>query len=363
MEAKSSLIRYRQQKKASLNVKYSVAGFASASIPLLLSFLESDLTTICYRSSVCLILTIIFGLCLFPSNFDVWGRAVVTGFVALLGTYIIIFLWSFLKSDCNLLTICYRSSVCLILTIMFGLCLFPSYFDVWWRGVVTGFGALLGTYIIIFPELQRFWPFGTYLCILFISHFSEYAVTGITNPSNLNTDTFLLNHSLQYWIAAVASGIEYFVEFYFLPAGIKDVKYLVMCGVMVSIVGEILRKMAMFYAGHNLYHDKRTWSALIVQSLKRENHKLVTSGVFSFVRHPYYVGWFLWFLGTQIVLLNPICFCIYGSVVWVSFNKSIYDEEESLLKVFGNAYSDYQTNVPTGIPFTRGFVPNKDKSN
>ena len=100
-----------------------------------------------------------------------------------------------------------------------------------------------------------------------------------------------------------------------------------------------------------------------MQSSKREDHELVTSGVFSYVRHPSYVGWFLWSLGTQVVLLNPICFCIYVSVVWVNFNKSIYDEEESLLKVFDNAYSDYQTKVPAGIPFIRGFVPNKDKSN
>ena len=264
-------------------------------------------------------------------------------------------LWSFLESDWNLTTNLYRSLVCLILTIIFGLCLFPSYFDVWWRAVVTGFGASIGTYIIILPEFQGVWPFGTYLCILSMSHFLEYAVTGITNPSNLSTDSFLLNHSLYYWIAAVASWIEYFVEYYFLPAGFKDVTSLVKCGVVISIVGEILRKIAMFHLGNNFYH--------IVQSSKQENHELVTSGIFSYVRHPYYVGWFLWSLGTQVVLLNPICFVFYGYVLWVSFNESIYDEEESLLYFFGNGYSDYQMNVPVGIPFIQGVVLNKDKSN
>lgn len=294
MEAKeNSLIR-----EASLKVKHSLAGFASAIIPLS---------------------------------------------------------WSFLEADWNLSTNFYRSLLCLFLTLIFGRSLFPPFFDVWWRAVVTGFGASVGIFIIISPELPGIWPFGTYLTILSVFHFLEYAVTGITNPSNLSTDSFLLNHSLQYWIAACASWIEYFVEFYFLPDGIKDVTSVVMCGVVISIVGDILRKMAMFHAGNSFCH--------IVQSSKREDHELVTSGVFSYVRHPSYVGWFLWSLGTQVVLLNPICFVLYTGVTWTFFNERIYAEEYLLLRFFGNAYSDYQAKVPAGIPFIRGFFFDQDKSN
>ena len=96
---------------------------------------------------------------------------------------------------------------------------------------------------------------------------------------------------------------------------------------------------------------------------KREDHVLVTSGVFSYVRHPSYVGWFLWSLGTQVVLLNPICFVLYTGVTWTFFNERIYAEEYLLLRFFGNAYSDYQAKVPAGIPFIRGFFFDKDKSN
>ena len=101
----------------------------------------------------------------------------------------------------------------------------------------------------------------------------------------------------------------------------------------------------------------------IVQSSKREDHELVTSGVFSYVRHPSYVGWFLWSLGTQVVLLNPICFVLYTGVTWTFFNERIYAEEYLLLRFFGDAYSDYQSKVPAGIPFIRGFFFDQDKSN
>ena len=37
-----------------------------------------------------------------------------------------------------------------------------------------------------------------------------------------------------------------------------------------------------------------------VQYVKQQGHELVTTGVYSFCRHPSYVGWFLWSIGTQV---------------------------------------------------------------
>lgn len=42
-------------------------------------------------------------------------------------------------------------------------------------------------------------------------------MTALINPETLSLDSFLLNHSKQYGIAALASVIEYFVEVYFCP--------------------------------------------------------------------------------------------------------------------------------------------------
>ncbi|CAN0453530.1 unnamed protein product, partial [Hapterophycus canaliculatus] len=33
---------------------------------------------------------------------------------------------------------------------------------------------------------------------------------------------------------------------------------------------------------------------------REESHQLVTSGVYRFLRHPSYFGWFWWSLGTQV---------------------------------------------------------------
>ena len=40
----------------------------------------------------------------------------------------------------------------------------------------------------------------------------------------------------------------------------------------------------------------------VVQSDKKSNHVLVTHGLYGWSRHPSYVGWFYWSIGTQVML-------------------------------------------------------------
>lgn len=63
------------------------------------------------------------------------------------------------------------------------------------------------------------------------------------------------------------------------------------------VFGECLRKAAMLTAGSNFNH--------VVQNEKSETHTLVTSGVYAWFRHPSYVGWFYWSIGTQVRPRGP----------------------------------------------------------
>ena len=169
-----------------------------------------------------------------------------------------------------------RLTLSCLISLIFGRALFPDFFDVWWRAALIGSGFSLGLYLITSFDNLR--PFGAYACILFSFHYLEYAVTGLTNPSNLKTDSFLLNHSPQYWIAAIASWAEHLVELYFFPS-LKLATYIYGLGIAVCLAGEILRKTAMFHAGRSFSH--------IVQSTKKEDHILVTHGVFAYMRRRY----------------------------------------------------------------------------
>ena len=135
-------------------------------------------------------------------------------------------------------------------------------------------------------------PFGLYLMVLAFFHFSEYVTTGLSNPQNLSWDSFLVNHSLQYWVAMMVSWLEHGTLTYFLPQLRVNLVMLTYMGCVVCMTGEVIRKQAMLHAGRNFNH--------LVQSHKSDDHHLVTSGIYAWCRHPSYVGWFLWSLGTQV---------------------------------------------------------------
>ena len=53
--------------------------------------------------------------------------------------------------------------------------------------------------------------------VLTTFHFSEYLSTALINPQSVSNDSFLLNHSVAYSVAAVSSWIEFWIERALLP--------------------------------------------------------------------------------------------------------------------------------------------------
>ncbi|ERL84837.1 protein-S-isoprenylcysteine O-methyltransferase isoform X1 [Dendroctonus ponderosae] len=213
------------------------------------------------------------------------------------------------------------------------------------RASMLGGLFALGIYIN-FATSPHLRVFGIYLSVMAFFHFSEFIAIAMIQPNQVTANSFVLNHSPQYNIAAVTSWVEFFLEAYFFP-DLKEHFYVSYLGLVMCIAGEFLRKLAMLTAGRNFNH--------LVQSEKASDHVLVTDGVYSFFRHPSYVGWFYWAIGTQIILLNPLCIPAYAAVSWIFFNSRIYIEEITLLNFFGQSYVNYQKVVSTGLPFIKGY--------
>ena len=80
-----------------------------------------------------------------------------------------------------------------------------------------------------------------------------------------------------------------------------------------------------------------------------KNQKLITSGLYGKMRHPLYLGLLMIFLGYVLVsaqytaLVHFICL-----VVYLPFG--IYFEEKNLIDQYGDAYLNYQKNVPMLFP-------------
>ena len=207
-------------------------------------------------------------------------------------------------------------------------------------------GLVFAVGVLMSLSRETYVYFGFYAMALAFFHISEYTVTSIFNADKLSTDSFLVNHSTEYCVAAAASFVEYWIEYLLFP-NMKSLHLISIVGAVIVICGELLRKVAMFTAGSNFTH--------IVQTRKRDHHKLVTSGVYALFRHPSYVGWFYWSLGTQVLLCNPVCLVGYVAASWMFFSERIYHEEIGLINFFGEDYVKYKQSVGTGIPFVSGY--------
>ncbi|CAD5231976.1 unnamed protein product [Bursaphelenchus xylophilus] len=203
-------------------------------------------------------------------------------------------------------------------------------------GLLAGYSIcvqLFGTsYTMVF--------FTRYTLMLTLFHFSEFVFTALTNNENLKVDSFLWNHSLEYWVAAITSWLEFGLESLFVPQLL--VNYVSLFGVLICLTGEVIRKLAMWHASTAFTH--------LIAIRRNKGHNLITNGIYSVVRHPGYLGWFLWSIGTQIILCNPFCLMAYAYVSYRFFDDRIYEEERYLLEFFGKRYRDYKRRVPSGIP-------------
>ncbi|XP_041979389.1 protein-S-isoprenylcysteine O-methyltransferase [Aricia agestis] len=224
-------------------------------------------------------------------------------------------------------------------------------YDIAVRSAFLGLVFAVGLYVSTFNN--GYYIFGLYAMAFSMFHFSEFVSVALTNPRTLTVDSFILNHSVQYWLAATASWTEACLEFYFCPS-LKSCSWLTYLGVVLCVGGEIMRKSAMFTAKTNFNHH--------VQTVKRPDHQLVTSGVYAICRHPSYVGWFYWSIGTQVILINPLCIVIYALVSWSFFLERIIAEEMFLISFFGDKYYEYMDRVGTGLPFIKGYEPEAEVS-
>ena len=80
-----------------------------------------------------------------------------------------------------------------------------------------------------------------------------------------------------------------------------------------------------------------------------KDHTLVTSGLYSIVRHPLYASLIWMFYGGSLAYSNYMCFLI-NTFVFVPFMYYRAKQEEKLLKEEFKNYKEYQNNVGMFFP-------------
>jgi len=216
------------------------------------------------------------------------------------------------------------------------------------RVAVASFGlGLLGGLALLAPALApAASPFWVYFFLLVLFHISEYLMTAAFRPDVLSFDNFLLNHSLPYQVMVATCWVEYWVESLLADlhviAPFKQWGWVSSLGLVICCVGLVARAVGMATASSNFSHT--------IEQERRPQHMLVTTGIYSVLRHPAYFGFFWWSVGTQVLLANPICFVAYSAASFHFFFERIPYEEQLLVHFFGEAYTQYRERTWIGIP-------------
>ena len=82
---------------------------------------------------------------------------------------------------------------------------------------------------------------------------------------------------------------------------------------------------------------------------KREEPHIITTGLFSFVRHPIYLASILFYLGFILLSLSLLSILVWILIIIFYYIISRY-EEKLLIKAFGSAYGEYIRKVPMFLP-------------
>jgi len=83
---------------------------------------------------------------------------------------------------------------------------------------------------------------------------------------------------------------------------------------------------------------------------KQKASTLNTTGMYSIVRHPLYLGNFLIILGVTLFVQTWWFTLITILAFWLYYERIIFDEEEFLEKKFGNPYLEWAKKTPIFLP-------------
>ncbi|MEO8762081.1 MAG: isoprenylcysteine carboxylmethyltransferase family protein [Bacteroidia bacterium] len=112
-------------------------------------------------------------------------------------------------------------------------------------------------------------------------------------------------------------------------------------GLGIIMVGIIIRFTAI----------KQLGKFFTVDVTIRENHQLMQSGFYKWLRHPSYTGCLLSFFGYGIALNNWLSLALIFVPILITFVLRMNVEEKVLTQQFGNQYQDYIAKTKRLIPF------------
>jgi protein-S-isoprenylcysteine O-methyltransferase Ste14 len=141
-------------------------------------------------------------------------------------------------------------------------------------------------------------------------------------------DLITLGYALSFSIGATRIGrIYYWNTFYAI-------------GMALFVIGFIIRI-------HSLLTLKQYFTYSVA---KVENHKIIETGLYKFIRHPGYLGQLIIFIGISTAISNWISILVMMIPITLGYLNRIKVEERFMLEQLGGDYLNYQERTKRLIP-------------
>ena len=151
--------------------------------------------------------------------------------------------------------------------------------------------------------------------------------------------------SIPYLVIVVTGFVVAMYDFWKIQNLTFQVNFTVIIGIFLLLIGgtfRLISRRALMKAGFGLVNSSRLQIV--------ENQRLVTNGVYKYIRHPLYLGEILRNFGFAILLSSLYGLAlIFLGCIFLIFRIEI--EESMLIDEFGHEYEEYKKRTKKLFPF------------
>ncbi len=161
---------------------------------------------------------------------------------------------------------------------------------------------------------------------------------------------FLFKYRSKFPLLLIPIGIGIHIyQVYFnigIPEGLLDRLYPFIC-LVVALTGLAVR---IYTVGHTPEgtSGRNTKQGQVADQLN-------TTGIYSVVRHPLYLGNFLIWIGIAMLTENIWFLLVFMLAFWLYYERIMFAEEQFLRHKFGERFLEWSSITPAFIPSYRGF--------
>ncbi len=124
-------------------------------------------------------------------------------------------------------------------------------------------------------------------------------------------------------------------------------------GLLISLLGEFIRVLAVGFSYEGT-SGRETY-------LRAEN--VNTTGIYSIVRNPLYIGNYFMFAGVVIAFSNLYALVVFSLFLYLQYYFVILAEEDYLMDKYPEQYTGYCSRVRRIIPVLGSYVKNRNPFN